>query len=657
MISSDRIGLAIIILAAIVMTWAVWQVASLQSANDRSRWCTVWSLVERGTFQIDEIDADEKWSTIDKVRHRNSDSEPYHFYSSKPPLLSTAVAALYWLERNTLGYSLTEHTDFVSRLLLFVVNVLPMVLCLLSLRKTLRLIEVDGRSLWLLLTSAAFGSMLNPFLTTLNNHTPAAVSLVFCLSAMTRVCLSNGPRGRDYAIIGFTAALTCCFELPAALFGLLTFVFVVKRDWRKTAACYVPAAIVPLAAFFVTNIICTGGIKPFYAYYGTDKYVYVHEGIPSYWTTPQGIDANAESPAVYLFHCLLGHHGIFSISPIFLLTIVGWHLTFRRKHYLKLLPIQLMGASLSLIVLTFYLTRTANYNYGGNSAALRWMLWMTPFWWYGMIPAVQKLAASRRGVALVVLLLAVSIYSSAYSLQQPWKPGWIFDRMQTAGLIDYHTKVPPFSPARYSLIAKLPDAPGMVGQWTQSVGPRQTLQITSAAAISIDNGEAIPLRLNLQFLESQTVKTATLVILVESFRNGDDISQWLRTARFASEAAVFEQPGTAVDRVSQAANLTAAPVWVLDLLRGLPSSRAFNAASQRYLKYTRSDGEKWALKCDRGASRVAFEDPEFGQCWQRCDVYFCDELPFGMAQWKITTTSVATREVVRSELWTCRNLP
>ena len=29
-------------------------VEPLQSANDRSRWCTVWSLVEQGTYKIDD---------------------------------------------------------------------------------------------------------------------------------------------------------------------------------------------------------------------------------------------------------------------------------------------------------------------------------------------------------------------------------------------------------------------------------------------------------------------------------------------------------------------------------------------------------------------------------------------------------------------------
>src|SRR5690606_38162462 len=80
----------------------------LQSANDRSRWCTVWSLVEEGTYQIDTIRQRRGWDTIDKVRHEG------HFYSSKPPLLSTVVAGVYWLEKQTIGWDLTDDLEATS---------------------------------------------------------------------------------------------------------------------------------------------------------------------------------------------------------------------------------------------------------------------------------------------------------------------------------------------------------------------------------------------------------------------------------------------------------------------------------------------------------------------------------------------------------------
>jgi len=217
----------LILAATAVIAAAVLQAAPLQSANDRSRWATVWSLVERRTFQVDEIDAIGAWSTIDKVRYRTSESEPWHFYSSKPPLLSTMVAGLYAIERATLGYGLVHHTALVTRLLLLFVNVIPFYLSLRSLRSCLQLPGSGLYARLFVLAVAGFGSILNPYLTTLNNHTPAVASAMFAITAATRILVSRravassgstvkeaSPQTWDFASLGFFAALTCCFELP-----------------------------------------------------------------------------------------------------------------------------------------------------------------------------------------------------------------------------------------------------------------------------------------------------------------------------------------------------------------------------------------------------------------------------------------------------------
>ena len=60
------------------------------SANDRSRWVTIRSLVEHGTYEIDAIVIEPTWDTIDMVQHNGRDGE-LHLYSSKPPLLATLV--------------------------------------------------------------------------------------------------------------------------------------------------------------------------------------------------------------------------------------------------------------------------------------------------------------------------------------------------------------------------------------------------------------------------------------------------------------------------------------------------------------------------------------------------------------------------------------
>jgi hypothetical protein len=643
-------GLLIIVLATALQVWAVAQSRPLQSANDRSRWCTVWSLVERGTYHIDEIDQVAHWSTIDKVRHRNSDGQPWHFYSSKPPLFPTLVAGLYWLEKNTLGYNLSQDTAIVSRLLLLLVNVLPMFFALLAFRKSLAVLNVPVGATATLLIIAGFTSMLNPFLTTLNNHTPAAISVLFCLAAMIRLHASQTRANSDFAIVGLTAALTCCFELPAALFGVITFFYVLRCDWRATATCYVPAAVVPLLAFFVTNWICTGGIKPFYAYYGKAQYVYVHEGVPSYWSDPQGIDANTESPPIYLFHCVLGHHGILSLTPVFLLTLVGWWLVFRKQESGAAVPVYWIGAALALAVLSFYLTRRGNYNYGGNSAALRWMLWLTPFFWYGMIPAVKRLTTSAKGWGLLALLIVPSVYSPLYSMHEPWRPGWVYQQMEQRGWIDYRTKIAPFDPPRFSVIRQQPAAADILTQWNGSGGAAGgVLRLTTLSPVQWDGLDVYPWRLEQTASLTANTQQATLIVLPGFAETGQDIA-----------AAVRVVPND-IDLTARADvkgdSLQPAPNWALHVLRGLPTPRAYNVASPRYFKYTQANGEKTALKCDRAASRVLVQDREFGRCWYRCDVLFCDELPFGVVQWQIRMTTEDTNKLVRSETWTCINLP
>ncbi|MBR6435105.1 MAG: hypothetical protein IKS45_01225, partial [Thermoguttaceae bacterium] len=73
------------------------------SANDRSRWALIRALVEPdmrvpgAPYAIDKVIAQRGWDTIDMVKHDG------HLYSSKPPLLPTLQAGIYWLVVHTTG--------------------------------------------------------------------------------------------------------------------------------------------------------------------------------------------------------------------------------------------------------------------------------------------------------------------------------------------------------------------------------------------------------------------------------------------------------------------------------------------------------------------------------------------------------------------------
>ena len=83
-------------------------------ANDISRWCTVWSLVERRTYAIDDCPWQSR--TQDKVFKPDpfraappgTTQRVMHFYSSKPPLLPTLIAGLVYPFRVATGVPLDK---------------------------------------------------------------------------------------------------------------------------------------------------------------------------------------------------------------------------------------------------------------------------------------------------------------------------------------------------------------------------------------------------------------------------------------------------------------------------------------------------------------------------------------------------------------------
>ena len=181
-------------------------------------------------------------------------------------------------------------------------NVVPFFFFLVLYARLLDRFAVNDWAWFVGLFAASWGNYLVVFNASLNNHTVAAYSAFFALYAFTKIEESGSssewptakirpgkarPRAKsvDFAAAGFWAAFCACNEIPAGLFGALLFLLVLARDARRTALFFVPAAIVPLAAFFATQYLAFGQLKPVYEEFGTKSYTY--EG--SYWNTPAGV--------------------------------------------------------------------------------------------------------------------------------------------------------------------------------------------------------------------------------------------------------------------------------------------------------------------------------------------------------------------------------
>jgi len=202
------------------------------SANDRSRWCQVASLVEHGEWEIDKVirpGSAIEWDTIDKVVHRGRDGL-IHSYSSKPPLLATIVAGEYWLLASQTGWVLTESPLPVVRALLTINSVICLAILMILLASFLEPMFVSDWTRYFVLAAAGWGTFLTTFAITLNNHLPAATTAMATIWLADRIVRQPGQRVWSRCFwMGIWAAMTVAFELPAvSLFGVVALVALVR---------------------------------------------------------------------------------------------------------------------------------------------------------------------------------------------------------------------------------------------------------------------------------------------------------------------------------------------------------------------------------------------------------------------------------------------
>jgi hypothetical protein len=426
-------------------------------ANDRSRWLTVRCLVDQDTYAVGYRATDPAtgrftdygpitelgWNTNDCVL----DPEPHHcvqsFYSSKPPFLATLVAGEYWICKRTLGLSITQQPGAVFRIILLTINEVPWIAYLFIMA---RMVERCGRTDWgklFVFACAGFGTFLSSFSMSLNNHTVAAWSCLFALYAADRICAGGKRNARYFLLAGLWAGLAACTELPAVCYAVMLSVLVAARAPARTCAFFLPALLVPVAGFLVTNYLAIGRVTPPYGEVGGPWYEY--KG--SYWERGEksrGIDwaSRSESRPAYGFHLLLGHHGFFSLTPIFLIGLAGIIASLSRRNTAltgpaggRLAP-ALTGVC-SAIVFAFYIFIAPARNYGGWTHGPRWLIWLTPLWLLSMGPAADWMSERRLWRCLGYPALVVSIFSVNYPFWNPWQHPWLYDLLEARGWISY----------------------------------------------------------------------------------------------------------------------------------------------------------------------------------------------------------------------------
>ena len=474
--------------------------------NDASRINTVYYLVEHGTYEYQP-------DVVNWARRKKIEGNPTSIdlalprtipvlqtvdmivingkpYSSKPPMQSTCLAGIVWVTQKLTHWAHTmwptkfdSHTMHDSPwmmvwTMIIVSQVVPLIVMFLLLRRHIFRATDSPFVRNFSMLAVCTGTFLSPWSLTINNHVPAAVMSMIAIDAAMRIWYENRREFRWFALAGFFAAFTATIELPAALLAVTLFVALLICDARRTLIVGLIAAAIPTITALYTNHLVTGQLMPAYESWDMDKLpadsFYNYPG--SYWLNREGTDALKESRRTYLTHILVGHNGFFSLTPLYLVSLLGIGIAMTRSTTKSksaatssvasrsatttsgtalgantnsscgsscsssrvAAPPRILGALLlafTVVVIAFYVSKTRNY--GGGCHGFRWLFWLIPMWLLFLPYGVEMLSRRRIGRTVLYTCFAVSAFSMAFGAGNPWMKTWLRLLMNQWGWISY----------------------------------------------------------------------------------------------------------------------------------------------------------------------------------------------------------------------------
>ncbi len=409
-----------------------------ESWNDIARVASIESLVERGTWAID----DSPWvdETKDKVLLNG------HYYSDKMPLMTLLGAGVYAILHGW-GASLAPDCSQAAALCAYrwvtlVLVGIPVALLVWlffdwARRWSPRWVAVLGTLV------LALGSMVLPFALVLNHHAPAAASIFasFYLLVQRQPTLKTiaarkglNPSGlilpfpmsssdaalatrrteRGWLVLaGFLAALAVSFDALSGIVAVSVLAIALVR--LRRASLYVAlGAVIPIMLTALLDLQIAGTVVP--PYLITNGYNYPGSAFPS----TVGGNGTPDDYVAYAFRMFLGGKGLFAYNPLLLLGLAGAiRVALQRGHPLR---IEGLFTALGFVVLCLYLA-TNTGNFGGTGYGERWFVVAVPMVlaFLFFVPPLSTATWKNATWVLFIPLLALSIYSSLQGAQAPWQ--------------------------------------------------------------------------------------------------------------------------------------------------------------------------------------------------------------------------------------------
>ena len=398
--------------------------APRHSGNVWSRYMTIESLVERGTFEIGRSPLLKPSGSPDLAKYGG------RLYSDKPPVLSIAGAMVYaplyyrgWLRFASPREGFRQ-LPAVNLVLVSTLVGLSSAWALVWLRRLLQATTFPAWVSDLLTLAIGFGTPLLTYVVTFNNHSVAAGLIT---AAFGLVMLEDPGRhrvGRRRFWAGLVAGLAATIDLPA---GGAT--FVILAAWlaarsRAVPLSYLAGALGPALLHATAQWSISGSILPV----ELDRKAMEYPG--SYWATA-GRFRETVPRWRFGLELLIGPQGWLTITPLLALTPIGLALAARSG---PLRGAALAASALIAVQLVFFIGIVHRTDFAGESFGVRHLLAITPLGSFFALVALDRLRNRWLNLGFALLLAVGAVYAY-HGMVNPWsraerRPDWALRTLQ-----------------------------------------------------------------------------------------------------------------------------------------------------------------------------------------------------------------------------------
>jgi hypothetical protein len=392
---------SLMMVASLLMVIWNLQDSSLDNANTGSRYATIESLVDYGTFTIDKS---RYVRTIDKYKANG------HYISSKPATLPTLGAGVYWVYQKLTGKTIARYEGDVVRTVSFFTGGICHILFLIYFYRLCRLLFRRQLAVIGAMAGASFAYLGVGYATHINELSTAGALGICGLYYAARIRLGRDAKPWHWPLAGFVLGLLPAIDLPGlAITGALS-LYLFSYDRKKALLWFLPALVPGVAMHLALTYQISGSLKPFYFNSELKNFKQF------YFRQASGIDGLREPKWLYAFNTLLGHHGLFSMTPLYCFGL--WELvrSIRRR---RLLAESLVVAAAVSAFIGFFIFKSRNY--GGWCVGMRWFVPIMPLLllYFGLW--LDRVRLTRLLWALVLLAFSVSCFNVQDALSSPFQ--------------------------------------------------------------------------------------------------------------------------------------------------------------------------------------------------------------------------------------------